>query len=316
MLDSDCTCLSSFEKVIASNESVNILLKLCLIPLLKKEEDQDKEGSEGSGKYFEGASDATSDALQGGQKDPSRLPLPPFKPGIISGLGAGQRAGTGAGAGAGAEEDAAAQRSATLAYNALRLLQKMSERCPSILFSNPSLLSVLRHLVPLCLTMSESSVAVPPPSPATLVFLDYALHLKGIVTMEASYRHAHQLQLLCEIIIQYCRLHKADSQSLFGYDTFELMAFSLLPVLTMRLCILDFTFLLDFFKNEVPSLCTSPASKKKILRKTFNLVAGKRASAALKVKVIQVWHVLSLFFFCLHLLAKIILYHIEFCVIY
>lgn len=312
MLDSDCTCLSSFEKVIASNESVNILLKLCLIPLLKKEEDQDKEGSEGSGKYFEGASDAASDALQGGQKDPSRLPLPPFKPGVVSGLGTGQRAGTGVGAGGGAgaggEEDAAAQRSATLAYNALRLLQKMSERCPSILFSNPSLLSVLRHLVPLCLTMSESSVAVPPPSPATLVFLDYALHLKGIVTMEASYRHAHQLQLLCEIIIQYCRLHKADSQSLFGYDTFELMAFSLLPVLTMRLCILDFTFLLDFFKNEVPSLCTSPASKKKILRKTFNLVAGKRASAALKVKVIQVWHVMTLSLFCSLVFLLIILY--------
>jgi hypothetical protein len=93
VLDSDCTCLSSFEKVIASNESVNILLKLCLIPLLKKEEDQDKEGSEGSGKYFEGASDAASDALQGGQKDPSRLPLPPFKPAVVSGLGAGQRAG-------------------------------------------------------------------------------------------------------------------------------------------------------------------------------------------------------------------------------
>ena len=304
MLDSDCTCLSSFEKVIASNESVNILLKLCLIPLLKKEEDQDKEGSEGSGKYFEGASDAASEVLQGGQRDPSRLALPPFKPGVISGLGAGQRAG----AGSGGEEDAAAQRSATFAYNALRLLQKMAERCPSILFSNPSLLSVLRHLVPLCLTMSESSVSVPPSSPATLVFLDYALHLKGIVTMETSYRHAHQLQLLCEIIIQYCRLHKADSQSLFGYDTFELMAFSLLPVLTMRLCILDFTFLLDFFKNEVPSLCTSPASKKKILRKTFNLVAGKRASAALKVKVIQVWHVMALSFFSLLALLLIILY--------
>ena len=287
VLDSDCTCLSSFEKVIASNESVNILLKLCLIPLLKKDEDQDKEkdGSEGTAKYHEGSSSAevASDAPQGGQKDPSRLPLPPFKTGVIAGLGAGQRAGVGA------EEDAASQRSATLAYNALRLLQKMSERCPSILFNNPSLLSVLRHLVPLCLTISEGSVAVHPPSPTTLVFLDYAQHLKGIVTMEAAYRHAHQLQLLCEIIIQYCKMHRSDSTShLFGYDTFELMAFSLLPVLTMRLCILDFTFLLDFFKRDVPSLCTSPASKKKILRKTFSLVAGKRASAALKVKVIQV----------------------------
>ena len=71
-------------------------------------------------------------------------------------------------------------------------------------------------------------------------------------------------------------------------EMFQKMVFSLLPVLTMKTSIIDFTFLSDFLKFEVPMLSCSPSAKKEILRKTFDLVAGKKASIAFKVKIIQV----------------------------
>ena len=71
-------------------------------------------------------------------------------------------------------------------------------------------------------------------------------------------------------------------------EMFQKMVFSLLPVLTMKTSIIDFTFLSDFLKFEIPMLTCSPSAKKEILRKTFDLVAGKKASIAFKVKIIQV----------------------------
>ena len=78
-------------------------------------------------------------------------------------------------------------------------------------------------------------------------------------------------------------------------DMFQKMIFSLLPVLTMKISIIDFTFLSDFFKFEFPLLSCSPTAKKEILRKTFDLVAGKKASVPLKVKVIQVYQFIFIF---------------------
>lgn len=292
VLDCDSPCVSKFEKFLASAESVTMLSKLCFSSMLTEE---DKEGDK-DGKSSESSDAAMSDSASGvsgagagaagGEEtasDPARPGVAPLPSDSIPG--------------AGIEEDVAQQKKATLAYNALLLLRKLSERCPTALYSNPALLSTLRQLVPVYLAISEGCNSSHVLSGSILPYADSSLHQKASLTMEMAYRNAHQLKVLCEIIIRYCRSNPADATSTHSFDTFELMSFSLLPVLTMKICILDFTFLVDFYRSEIPYLCYSPPAKKQILRKTFSLVAGKKASVALKVKVIQVLRLLSLYFF-------------------
>lgn len=148
---------------------------------------------------------------------------------------------------------------------------------------------ILRQLVPVCFEISESTQTSPHQhNPLPFLGPGPPSHHRATLHMETAYRNAHKLRLLCEIIIQYCRTNPASANSSQSSETFEMMTFSLLPVLTMKLCAVDFTFLSDFFKSEIPLLCTSAAAKKQILRKSFGVVAGKRASVALKVKVVQV----------------------------
>jgi hypothetical protein len=279
VLDSDSSCVTKFEKFLASAESVTMLSKLCFNSMLTEE---DKEGGKDT-KCSDSSDAALSDSASGtgtgsvGEEtvgDSARPGVPPLPLDAIPG--------------AGIEEDVAQQKKATLAYNALLLLRKLSERCPTVLYSNPALLCTLRQLVPVYLAISEGCNSSHVLSGSILPYADSSLHQKASVTMEMAYRNAHQLKVLCEIIIRYCRSNPADANSSNSFDTFELMAFSLLPVLTMKICILDFTFLVDFYRSEIPYLCFSPPAKKQILRKTFSLVAGKKASVALKVKIIQV----------------------------
>ena len=47
VLDTDCPCLSKFEKILASSDSVTLLSKVCLAPFLKlaggKDRDRDRD---------------------------------------------------------------------------------------------------------------------------------------------------------------------------------------------------------------------------------------------------------------------------------
>jgi hypothetical protein len=281
VLDSDSPCVTKFEKFLASAESVTMLSKLCFSSMLTEEDkegDKDSKSSDSSDVAISGSASGTGAGTgtvgEETAGESARPGVPPLPLDAIPG--------------AGIEEDVAQQKKATLAYNALLLLRKLSERCPTVLYSNPALLCTLRQLVPVYLAISEGCNSSHVLRGSTLPYADSSLHQKAAVTMEMAYRNAHQLKVLCEIIIRYCRSNPADANSSNSFDTFELMAFSLLPVLTMRICILDFTFLVDFYRSEIPYLCFSPPAKKQILRKTFSLVAGKKASVALKVKIIQV----------------------------
>lgn len=210
--------------------------------------------------------------------------------------------------GKGTGDEATEQLNAVLSYNALRLIHRLSQNSNflCVLFDNPSLLSTLRHMVAVCLAKNEGSNRKHILLTSLLSFSSHSLHQRATVTMENNYRDAHQLKLLCDIIIQYCRLYNPDavsSISIVSSQNFELMSFSLLPVLTMKQCIIDFTFLLDFFKLEIPILCSSSSAKRQILWKLLNMVAGKLgggggvASVALKVKLLQVSLLLNFFVF-------------------
>ena len=224
------------------------------------------------------------------------------------------------------EDEATEQRNATLVHNSFQIIKKLSFLSPYVLFDNYNFLLNLQSMIPICLLNCENSNNKHILQTNLLPFSNYSVHQKAIVTMEIAYRNANQLKLLCEIIIQYCRSYPADSntnlfekendnkvninESIKKYnitntkikdgntnsninnihtiELFEKMFFSLLPVLAMKTCIIDFTFLSDFLKFEIPILCSSPSAKKEILRKAFDLIAGKKASMALKVKIIQV----------------------------
>ena len=169
---------------------------------------------------------------------------------------------------------------------------------------------ILRQLVPVCFEISEKTQTNPHQhNPLTFLGPGPPPHHRATLHMETAYRNAHKLRLLCEIIIQYCRTNPANASSSQSSETFELMTFSLLPVLTMKLCAVDFTFLSDFFKSEIPLLCTSAAAKKQILRRSFGVVAGKRASVALKVKVVQVRECIRVIFLVIFYMTKF--FHVE-----
>ena len=312
VLDTDCACVTKFEKFLASRESIFLLTPYCFRPLLRKEEDKIKENTEGKEKINnsvavrEGTSDSTalvpSSTSTTATDSKENIPIKSEKehslslklPGTFS-----------------AEEEAVEQRHAILSYNTFRILKRLSQCAPLILFNNIPFLNALQHMIPICLQNTEINCYNKISQSTTLPYSGYSLHQKAVVAMEITYRNAHQLKLLCEIIIEYCRSNPADannsstphnnthstthtntSNTHSSHNThnemFEQMIFSLLPVLTMKTCIVDFTFLFDFLKFEVPVLCASASAKKQLLKKTFYLVAGKRASVALKVKVIQV----------------------------
>ena len=267
--------MSKLEKFLSSRDSISLLMELCLRSLLKKDEDK-SEGEEKKVKV-EGASNATADAIAhpAHPAHPLSLDLPADCKDNPAKL-------------LGPEDEATEQKNATLAYNAIRILKKLSEKAPGILYNNLNLLAALHHMLPVCLANSEASNNKHILATSLLNHSGYQVHQRASVTMEIAYRNAHQLKLLCEVIIQYCRTNPADANTPHSSEMFEQLSFSLLPVLTMKLSIVDFTFLLDFFRAEMPMLCASSSAKKQMLRKTFSLVAGKRASVALKVKIIQV----------------------------
>jgi hypothetical protein len=195
-------------------------------------------------------------------------------------------------------DEAKEQMNAALSYNALRLIHKLAQSSNhlSVLFDNSSLLSTLKRMVPICLSMNDCCNRKHILHTSLLFYSTYTLHQRATLTMENNYRTSHQLKLLCDIIIRYCRLYNpvgVNSTSISAQN-FEVMLFSLLPVLIMKHSIIDFTFLLDFFKSEMPILCSTASAKRLILWQILKMVAGKQGAegggtlVALKVKLIQV----------------------------
>jgi hypothetical protein len=171
------------------------------------------------------------------------------------------------------------QMNTALSYNALRLIHKLSQNSDylSVLFDNTSLLSILKRMVTVCLSQNDGCNRKHILHTSLLLYSPYSLHQRATLTMENNYRASHQLNLLCDITIRYCRLYNPDEISSIlkiSPQNFELMSFSLLPVLIMKHSILDFTFLLNFFKSEIPVLCSTSTAKRQILWRVLKMVAG------------------------------------------
>lgn len=293
MLDSGCPASKQLADRLASRDNILLLSQLSLSQITRKKSERKEDGEKGGVSEISTTNGIAGDSgAAPGSESMMPLSVPPIiapkeevHPNVDQG---GEDVLVPP-----MEDEPAEQRNAALLYNALRIIKKLSEKSPHILYSNHQLLSTLTQLVPQCQASNESTTSKHILLTSLLSFSSYSLHQRATIAMENAYRNAHQLSLLSEILIGYCRLHPypTDADSLLQpgrSQLFEDTFFSLAPVLTMKSCILDFTFLLDFYRSEVPFLCSSSHARKRIIRKTFNLVASKREKVALKVKLVQV----------------------------
>ena len=94
VLDTDCPCLSKFEKILASSDSVTLLSKVCLAPFLKlaggkdrdRERDEENEYDRGRDKAVDRKDNDCStintdspDMPMDPKREPNRPSIPPLK---------------------------------------------------------------------------------------------------------------------------------------------------------------------------------------------------------------------------------------------
>lgn len=183
-----------------------------------------------------------------------------------------------------------------VASNSLKLVHRMIQYDSSCLQPNSPLLLTLRMQLYFILQLngfsikdgyrnlvSRNSYSSPQSqlllsSPENLLLAKEATQNPHDITdVVDSQLHSHfELKIICDIFLIYCRKNKADMYTIFD----------LIPVLCTSTT-LDLTFLITFFKEELPLLYT-PREKRKLIVIFLALLEQQMISPSLQVKTIQV----------------------------
>lgn len=152
---------------------------------------------------------------------------------------------------------------ATASLNSLLIIRQLSILHPPFLQEHPEIVEALRAL--LAEYVSERHNNAGRESGHHTVF--------GEIEVQCQ-RHEF-LRLLCEIFLMFCRSCPSDTSVLFD----------LIMVLQSPTSV-DYTFLVDFFKHELPKIFTSQR-KQQLIREFLGLYSNQSVSAEQKVITLQ-----------------------------